>query len=229
MEVAIYVSHVDDDILGVGGLIPQMIEAGHDVHIVYVTDGLLHPPKDIDNRPKAKRAAKILGVDEMNVHFLGFPNQRFDESPLIELNKQFENLDIKPDLIITNAKTDVNQDHRMVFESAMIVGRSIDSQTRIMTCEILSSSEWNDVEFEPNFYVDISETIELKIQAMSEIDTEIEEWPHPRSEKGIRTKAQQRGMEVGMDYAEAYRIVRWFDWSERLSASVTALAQGESE
>ncbi|QHS17326.1 PIG-L family deacetylase [haloarchaeon 3A1-DGR] len=221
MEVVIYVSHVDDDILGAGGLIPQMIEAGHEVYVVYVTDGLLHPPKDIDNRPKAKRAGEILGIPSENIYFLGFPNQRFDEAPLIELNKKFEQLDIEPDLIITNAKTDVNQDHRMVFESAMIVGRSIERQIGIMTCEILSSAEWNDVGFEPNFYVDISETLDKKIESMCEIDTEIEDWPHPRSKKGIKIKAQQRGMEVGLDYAEAYRIVRWFDWDEPLTPKNT--------
>lgn len=109
----------------------------------------------------------------------------------------------------------------MVFESAMVVGRSIDRQIGIMTCEVLSSAEWNDVSYEPNFYVDISDTLEKKVEAMHEIDTEIEEWPHPRSEKGIRVKAQQRGMEVGLNYAEAFRIVRWFDWDEPLTAQST--------
>jgi LmbE family N-acetylglucosaminyl deacetylase len=217
MRVVLYLSHVDDDILGAGGLIPQMLEAGHEVHVVYVTDGLLHPPKDVDNRPKAKRAAERLGLDPENIYFLGFQNQRFDDSALIDLNKKFEELALEPDLIITNEKTDVNQDHRMVFESAMVVGRSIGRQVGIMACEILSSSEWNDVSFSPNFYVDIGETIEAKIEAMREIDTEMEEWPHPRSERGIRTKARQRGMEVGLDYAEAYRIVRWFDFDEPLT------------
>lgn len=217
MRVVLYVSHVDDEILGAGGLIPQMKAVGHHVEVVYVTDGLLHPPKDVDNRPKAERALDILGVDESNVHFLGFPNQRFDDNALIDLNKRYEDLELDPDLIITNDRTDVNQDHWMAFESAMIVGRSIGDQVGIMTCEVLSSSEWNDEPFNPNFYVDISATIEQKIDAMKEIDTEIEEWPHPRSERGIRTKARQRGMEVGLDYAEAYRIVRWFDWKEPLT------------
>jgi len=217
MRVVLYLSHVDDDILGAGALIPQMLDVGHEVHVVYVTDGLLHPPKDVDNRPKARRAAEILGVDEGNVHFLGFPNQRFDDDALIDLNKQFESLDLEPDLIVTNAKTDVNQDHRMVFESAMVVGRSIDRQVGIMTCEVQGSSEWNDVRYEPNFYVDVESTLDRKIEAMKEIDTEIEDWPHPRSERGMRVKAHQRGMEVGLEAAEAFRIVRWFDWDESLT------------
>jgi hypothetical protein len=66
-------------------------------------------------------------------------------------------------------------------------------------------------------YVRVSDTIDRKIEAMAEIDTELEDWPHPRSERGIRVKAQQRGMEVGMDHAEAFRVVRWFDWTEPLT------------
>lgn len=221
MQIVLFVSHVDDEILGAGGTIPQMVAAGHDMQVVYVTNGLLHPPKDIDNRPKARDALDGLGIPDSSIHFLGFPNQRFDKGPLIDINKQFEQLDLSPDLIVTNAKTDVNQDHRQVFESAMIVGRSIDSQIGIMTCEVQGSSEWNDERFNPNFYVDISETVDQKIAAMEKIDTEMESWPHPRSERGMRVKARQRGMEVGYDFAEAFRIVRWFDWGEPLTGSGT--------
>ncbi|MCS3648570.1 PIG-L deacetylase family protein [Salinibacter ruber] len=212
MNIVLYVSHVDDEILGAGGLIPKMISADHEVHIVYVTDGLLHPPKDVDNRPKAIRSAEILGVKKENVHFLGFRNQRFDDHALVDVNKKFEDLNINYDIIITNEVTDVNQDHWVAFRSAMVVGRSIDSQVGILTCEVISSSEWGDSQFDPNFYVDITSTLDKKIDAMKEIDTEVESWPHPRSEKGIRTKARQRGMEVGLDAAEAFRMVRWFDF-----------------
>lgn len=216
VKVVIYVSHVDDDILGAGGTISRMVEKGHDVSIVYATDGLLHSPKDVDNRPKAERSADILGVGSENVHFLGFPNQRFDESPLIDLNKRFESLNLRPDVIITNDNSDVNQDHRMVYESAMVVGRPIDKEIGVMTCEVQSSSEWGIPSFSPNFYVDISESIDTKIRAMKEIDTELEEWPHPRSERGMRVKALQRGMEVGYECAEVFNVKRWFNFNEAL-------------
>lgn len=40
---------------------------------------------------------------------------------------------------------------------------------------------------------------------------------HPRSKEWIEVKAQQRGMEVGLEYAEALGLVRWFDFEESLS------------
>jgi LmbE family N-acetylglucosaminyl deacetylase len=99
----------------------------------------------------------------------------------------------------------------------MVVGRSIEKPVGIATLEVLSSSEWGPEPFAPNFYTDVSETIDQKVEAMRKIESEVEEWPHPRSVEGIRTKARQRGMEVGYDHAEAFNIVRWFDFGESLT------------
>lgn len=219
MNVVIYVCHVDDGILGCGGTIPQMVEAGHEVHVVYATEDYnYHPDKDRnDNRTEAVAGLGILGIPERNIHFLEFPTMRLDTTPIIDLNIAFEQLSLEPDIIISLSPIDVNQDHRAVYQSALVIGRSIDRQIGLATMEVLSSSEWGDTSFEPNFYVDVTKTIDMKVEAMSHIASEFESWPHPRSAEGIRTKARQRGMEVGLDYAEALRLVRWFDFDERLT------------
>lgn len=217
MQIVVYVSHVDDEILGAGGLIPQMKDAGHDVHVVYATDASSPRREGVNKRPHAESAAKILGLSSDSLHFLGFTEMRFDEIALIDLNRRFNELDLTPDVIITNSKNDVNQDHNRIFESALVVGRSLDRPVGILSCEIISSAEWGDVPFEPNFYVDITDTVGRKVKAMKQIKTEVREWPHPRSPKGIRIKAQQRGMEVGYKHAEAFRVIRWFDFEESLT------------
>lgn len=213
MEVVIYVCHVDDGILGCGGTIPQMIAAGHEVHVVYATEDYnYHPDKDNnDNREEAAEALGLLGVDPANIHFLEFTTMKLDSIPLIDINIAFEDLGLEPDVILTLDPGDINQDHWNAYRSAMVVGRSIDRQIGIATMEVLSSSEWGEGAFEPNFYVDIADTVDQKVDALGRIDSEFEQWPHPRSGKGVRTKAQQRGMEVGYDAAEGFRIVRWFD------------------
>lgn len=220
MNVVIYVCHVDDGILGCGGTIPQMIDAGHEVNVVYITEDYnYHPDKnDNDNREEATKGLGVLGVPEENIHFLEFPTMKLDTTPVIDVNIAFEELGLEPDVMLTLDPDDVNQDHWTAYESAMIVGRSIDRQIGIATMEVLSSSEWGEEAFEPNFYVEVTDTIDRKVDAMSHIESEFEEWPHPRSAEGIRTKAQQRGMEVGFDYAEGLRLVRWFDFEEGLTA-----------
>jgi len=219
MNIVIYVCHVDDGILGCGGTIPQMVDAGHDVHVVYATEDYnYHPDKNNnDNRQEAAEALGLLGVPHKNIHFLDFPTMKLDTTPLIDINIAFEELDLEPDVILTLDPNDVNQDHWAAYRSAMVIGRSIDREIGIATMEVLSSSEWGEEAFEPNFYVDISNTVERKVDALRQIESEFEDWPHPRSAKGVRIKAQQRGMEVGHDAAEGLRLVRWFDFDEKLT------------
>ncbi len=141
---------------------------------------------------------------------------KLDTTSLIDINIKFEELGIEPDVIFTLNKDDVNQDHWTAYNSAMVIGRSIERQIGILTMEVLSSTEWGEEEFKPNYYVDVSGRVDRKIEAMRKIESEMEEWPHPRSEKGIRTKTKQRGMEVGYNNAEAFRIIRWFNFEEKL-------------
>lgn len=201
MNIIVYVAHIDDDILGAGGYIKRCSD-DHNISIVYATNGVLHRPKTVSLRENAIKSAKILGVDD--VHFLGFSNQEFDRYPLIEINKEFEGLNLNPDLIITNDKNDVNQDHRMIYDSALVVGR----ECSVMTCEVLSSSEWYHTPFNPILYVDITDSIESKLEAIKCMPTELKQYPHPRSLEGIKIKARQRGMEAGVEYAEAFDVVR---------------------
>jgi len=217
MEVLVYVCHVDDGVLGCGGTVPRILEAGHTVNVVYITEDYnYHPEKNYDNRKEAEEAWGVLGVPSDNIHFLDFPTMKLDTEAVIDINIAFEELGIEPDVILTLDRNDVNQDHWTAYNSAMVIGRSIDGQIGIATMEVVSSTEWGEGDFQPNFYVNVSGTVEEKIEAMKKIESEMEAWPHPRSAKGIETKAQQRGMEVGYNYAEAFRLVRWFDFDEKL-------------
>ena len=58
-----------------------------------------------------------------------------------------------------------------------------------------SSTEWafDAPYFEPNYFVNISETFYLKIDAMWALESELRASPHPRSLKGIETLASLRG------------------------------------
>ena len=60
----------------------------------------------------------------------------------------------------------------------------------------------------PNVYVDISDTIDDKIDALAAYATEAKQPPHPRSPDGVRARAALRGYEVGTDYAEAFHLIR---------------------
>ena len=58
------------------------------------------------------------------------------------------------------------------------------------------------------YYVDIEDYME-KNYGSKYYESELKEFPHPRSIKGIEFAARYRGMEVGLRYAEVFKILRW--------------------
>jgi LmbE family N-acetylglucosaminyl deacetylase len=62
--------------------------------------------------------------------------------------------------------------------------------------------------FSPNFFVDISEYIDLKIDIMRIYESEIKKHPFPRSEETIRALALFRGAQCAAQYAESFAMLR---------------------
>jgi LmbE family N-acetylglucosaminyl deacetylase len=65
--------------------------------------------------------------------------------------------------------------------------------------------------FVPNWFVDVTDTLERKIAAFAHYETERREFPHPRSERAIRSAAAYHGSSCGWEYAEPFVLVRGLD------------------
>ena len=153
---------------------------------------------------------QVLGVKKDHINFLNIKTQRSDEYVLRDYTEQVEKVGKDIDLVIVPSKHDLNIDHVFAYNLALICFRPVKYRSRIVTMEIMSSTEWSDRPFHSNYYIDISKTIDLKIEALGKYVKQVLPFPHPRSPEAIRIKAQQRGLEVGYLYAEAYHIIRWF-------------------
>ena len=108
-------------------------------------------------------------------------------------------------------KGDLNKDHRLIFEASLVATRPINHKVkRILSYETLSETAWGmPIEpFIPNVYVDISETIEQKIESMRSYGSEVKQYPHPRSLEIIEILAKKRGSEVGVKFAEAFILIK---------------------
>ena len=80
-----------------------------------------------------------------------------------------------------------------------------------MTFETLSSTErsWQAKNFfSPDTYVNIKKEIKDKIKAFKYYKSEIKNYPHPRSFKGIENLAMYRGNQVGLEFAEAFCTIK---------------------
>ena len=216
-RVLVIAAHPDDEVLGMGGTIAVHTGQGDDVRVLVVTDGSsTQYPGDADIRARkeqeALRAAKELGVDDY-VH-LGLPDMRLDTLEHIEVNKVVEEhiRDFGPQVVYT-VQPDVNQDHRVLFDSVAVATRPTPGHPvrRLLTYAPTSSTEWTPAAvnwFVPNWYVDVTETLERKVAAFAHYETERREYPHPRSERAIRAAAEFHGTSCGFEYAEPFVLIR---------------------
>jgi LmbE family N-acetylglucosaminyl deacetylase len=121
---------------------------------------------------------------------------------------------LKPDTVVTHHNGDLNIDHRIIHEAVVTACRPQPNSTvtRLLTFEISSSTEWQSRmvsnPFVPNFFEDISESLELKIKALEAYESEMREWPHARSIKAVEHLAKWRGASVGVEAAETFMLLR---------------------
>ena len=159
-------------------------------------------------------ANKILGTKEVFTEDL--PDNKFDTVPLLDIIKIIEAYirKINPEVVYTHHRGDLNIDHRITFDAVLTACRPVEGNPvkRILSFEVPSSTEWNiqnaSTNFISNTYEDISETINQKTEAMSAYQNEIRMSPHPRSIEKIRSLAETRGAASGMNFAEAFMLIR---------------------
>ena len=222
-RVLVIAAHPDDDILGCGGTLSKFKSRGSEVKVVFIAEGttcrfinseLTEEAKiEIKKRESyAISALEVLGIQD--VHFYNLPCGRLDQQPIIEINKIIEKEigEFKPDTIMTHSAVDANSDHRRVHESVIMSTRpgALNFVRRILCFEVLSSSEWKFTKsFSPNYFISIEpKDVDKKIEAMKKYESEISEFPFPRSIEGIMIQLKMRGMQSSSDFSEAFEVLR---------------------
>ena len=223
-KILIIAAHPDDEVIGCGGYISKYIY-NTDFRVLFLGEGSTcryenvkskNALEAIKNRnSSAKKAMRFIGINDFS--FENLPCGRFDQVPIIEINKIIEkHIDtFHPNIIFTHAENDVNNDHKITFKATLMASRPVQTNPveEVYSYEVLSSSEWvfNDA-FNPNYFVNLSsKNIETKWEALKIYDTEIKDFPFPRSKKGVYTQAMQRGMQSNYEYAEAFKLIRKFE------------------
>lgn len=223
MKSLIIAAHPDDEVLGCGGTIAKLAAQGEEVHILILATGLTSRVGfDLEKTPdalqahleRARRAVALLGA--INVNFAGFPDQKMDMLPLLEITHRIEVEieSIKPQTIFTHHGGDLNLDHVITFRATLTATRPMAGCVvrSVYAYEVPSSTEWAfqkfEQKFQPNLFHDIDETLPKKIQAMQMYESETREFPHPRSPEALEAIAKRWGSVCGLKAAEAFEIIR---------------------
>jgi LmbE family N-acetylglucosaminyl deacetylase len=210
-------AHPDDEVLGAGGTLARHAQAGDDVHALVLAEGATsrYDEEMVDGLHDAgKRAAEVLGFASST--FEQLPDQRLDTLPLIEITQRVEEVveTVRPDIVYTHFAWDVNSDHGVVGSCVWTACRPF--RFPFVRCvaafETPSSTEWAvpalTPRFQPNRFVDISATLDLKLEAMACYGTELRDYPHPRSLRALRERAGYWGSVAGSLAVEPFMVLR---------------------
>lgn len=221
MSYLIVVAHPDDEVLGAGGTIAQLVKKNNEVNVCILSGDVTvrkFRPSDSELKSDLHNALDVLGVNKI---FTGkFPNIEFNNVPHLKLVQFIENVIEKTNAttIFTHYPSDLNNDHLHTSLACQAAIRLFQRREDIKPIEALyfmeinSSTDWalNTTlkQFTPNTYFEIgSEGLEMKLQSLSLYRGVMRPYPHPRSNESIEALAVYRGSQAGLNCAEAFECV----------------------
>jgi LmbE family N-acetylglucosaminyl deacetylase len=222
-SILVVAAHPDDEVLGCGGAISRWASEGFQVNVLFLADGTTSRPDDEPvgaaravalRAEAAKRAGAILGTS--SVEFLSLPDNRLDGMELLEIVRHIEAAVRRhmPAMVVTHHAGDVNVDHRIAHQAVVTACRPQPGfcVRKLLFFEVPSSTEWQPpgsaLPFLPNYFVDITQFVQTKIDALNAYGEELREFPHPRSIVAIEGQFRWRGATVGVSAAEAFVLGR---------------------
>jgi LmbE family N-acetylglucosaminyl deacetylase len=223
MKVLVVAAHPDDEVLGCGATMARLANEGHHVHIAIMGEGITsrHAGRheaDADQLSRLHQQAHAAAnkVKAKAIDLFKLPDNRLDTVPLLDVIKLIEDLveKLKPEIIYTHHPGDLNIDHGVVHRAVMTATRPMAGQSvrDIYAFEVPSSTEWAfqriEPAFRPNVFLDVSATLEVKIQAMACYEFEARKFPHPRSPEALRAIAARWGSVAGLQAVEAFELMR---------------------
>jgi LmbE family N-acetylglucosaminyl deacetylase len=218
-KLLIVVAHGDDETLGAGGTIAKLADEGVAIGLCVLTndDGSRSMSgNNVTNRTfSIQAAASALGIKRVQIDEFG--DNRLDTVGSLELNRVVERevRDFEPDTLFTTSMADLSLDHQLVSRAARVAGRMGRSAVQEIRCfEVRSATDCGEASgltpsFRPNIWQSLAEShLDRKLEALRAYGKEVEGWPSPRSERGVRSLAEYRGSQVSTNLAEAFELVR---------------------
>lgn len=212
--------HPDDLEIACFGTLAKYVKLGHEVSVCHIASGNMGHveimPEELAKirAGEAAAAAKVIGAEHYTIGVSDIHVTAEDNDTIYALGRIIRKT--RPELIITHFEQDYMNDHVQTYLAAFRAsfGASIphfpcaDAGPTVPVGPIYHMDTVAGVGFIPTEYVDITEEIDLKLEALSCHKSQLD-WM--RDHDGIdfldfvRTCSRVRGFQSGTKYAEGFR------------------------
>ena len=219
MKILAISAHPDDETLGCGGTLLKLREAGHDIYWLVATQAYepKWPTEVIEQ--KSQEVEKVAAAYGMSgTYRIGLPAARLDTLSMDELMGSIRPVvfEVSPEIVYLVHGGDIHSDHRAVFSATASVLKPFNMRElgvrRILSYESLSSTDaappYPSMAFVPNVFNDITPYMDGKLAIMETYKSEVHRGAMPRTPSAIRALARYRGATIGVEYAEAFMLIR---------------------
>ncbi len=225
-RILVVAPHADDETFGCGGTMAKAKALGAEVYVMVICIADLDfyskshaHVSGSDRTGEFLRAMEYLKVDGTDVLYTDNHNHlRIDALPRRDLVARIERdsrlaLDrLKPDILLFPAVS-YHQDHEATFKAIYVACRphlpALKPFVRVILTYDQPQLGWNHTKFHPNFYIDISNFLEAKLNAYRLHASQVRAEPHHASVENVERLARLRGSEVSVTAAEAFECHRF--------------------
>jgi LmbE family N-acetylglucosaminyl deacetylase len=206
-SIIVFGAHPDDIEIGMGGTVPKLVGLGYDVTLVVATlPNFVATDTKEDRRREATMSAKVMGCKapeflDLNPDQIIF-NRRFvtQISDIIQKHN--------PGEIFTQWIGDTHQDHQALTRAVIAASRD---RNDLFMYETTIPGGISENAFRPQLFVDVTETLELKKNALECFDSQKIRCG-PVWIDALVGRCSFRGYQMNAKYAEAFEVIKVSKW-----------------
>lgn len=208
MNILTIGAHFDDIELGCGGALAKHIAAGDHVWAYVATlSGFSGPSNNVVRSNKVAQLEGMKAMETLGVELISGDFTTLEVEFTDELNVQILRIveGHKIEQVYTHWIGDIHHDHQAVARASLHSCRHVPRM-------LMYRSNWyhSNLDFHGNFYVDITNYLDKKFEAIKAHESELER-THAKWISFFQNEAENAGQRIGVKYAEVFEVVKWLD------------------
>jgi len=200
-------AHPDDIEIGMGGTVAKLVGMGYNVKLVVATlPNFVKTDTKEERKKESTMSAKVMGCKTPEFLDLGPEEITFNRKFVTQINEIVRNCE--PDAIFTQWIGDTHQDHQALTKAVIAAARD---SNNVFMYETTIPGGISETAFRPQLYVDVTETLDSKRNALDCFDSQKIRCGHLWVD-AIVGRCSYRGYQMNTKYAEAFEVIRVSKW-----------------